>query len=88
MPCEKPIAIWNGTMLTRCAMPMAATGSEPYADVKLLRIVMPVTFKRFWMEAGMPTPHTPLTICLDGRNMEGLMHTYVLPRFTNSSTKK
>ena len=40
------------------------------------------------MEAGIPTPQTPVTISFFRLNILGLMHTYVFPRFTNSSTKK
>ena len=75
MPCEMPSAIWNGTVLIFCAMPIAATASEPKEAAKLFSTVMPVTLSRFWIEAGTPTPQTPRTMRTVGRNCRGLMHT-------------
>ena len=71
-----------------CEIPIAATASEPKDDVKLFKIVMPVTFKRFWIAAGIPTLHIPIKIGFWGRNIDGRMQTYVLPRFINNKTKK
>ena len=56
-------------------MPMAATALEPKAEVKLFSTLMPVTLSRFWMEAGMPTAHTPTTMCRLNENILGLTHT-------------
>ena len=67
---------------------MAATALAPKGAVKLLSTVMPVTLSRFWMEAGMPTPHTPLTMSPWKVKCFGWMRTKVLPRRTHSRTKK
>ena len=45
------------------------------AAMKLLRMVMPVTFSRFWIEAGIPTPQMPLTRFFCGLNAVGAMQT-------------
>ena len=74
-PWDAPKAIFMGTMLIFWAMPMAATASAPKLEVKLLSTVIPVTFSRFWIAAGMPTAHTPETMTLSSRNMLGRMHT-------------
>ena len=34
--------------------------------VKLFKIVIPVTFSKFWTAAGIPTAHTPISIVLPG----------------------
>ena len=69
------MAIWKVTELIFWAMPMAATASEPKEAVKLFSTLMPVTFSRFWMDAGMPTAHTPTTMCRLKPNILGLTHT-------------
>ena len=61
MPWEIPSAIYSGTMLIFWEIPIAATASEPNTEVKLFSTVMLVTFSRFWMEEGMPTPQMPAT---------------------------
>ena len=48
-------------MLIFWEIPIAATASEPNTEVKLFSTVMLVTFSRFWMEEGMPTPQMPAT---------------------------
>ena len=75
MPWERPRAICTVTELIFWAMPMAATALEPKAEVKLFSTLMPVTLSRFWMEAGMPTAHTPTTMCRLNENILGLTHT-------------
>ena len=54
----------------------------------MFRIVVPVTLSKFSMEAGMPTPHTSMTISFLIRNFRGLIQTNVFPRFTYRRTKK
>ncbi len=52
-------------------MPMAATASGPWREVKLFSTVMPVTLRRFWMAEGMPTAQTPITIPRSKRSCRG-----------------
>ena len=75
MPWDSPKAICTVTELIFWAMPIAATALEPKEEVKLFRTLMPVTFSRFWMEAGTPTANTPSTMWRWGLNILGLTHT-------------
>ena len=64
----------------RVQMPMAARAWAPKGEAKLLRMVMPVTLSRFWMEAGTPTPNTPSTMFFRRQKALGEMQTQVVRR--------
>ena len=53
-----------------------------------MRIVIPVTFRRFWMEAGIPTPNTPRIINFWKLFERGSSRTQVVFLRAKSSTKK
>lgn len=82
------MATWRGTIFTFWAMPMAATAWGPKGEVKLFKMVIPVTLSRFWMEAGIPTPQIPSTIPFRKPNFLGEMHTTVVFLRTYSRMKK
>ena len=49
---------------------------------------MPVTLRRFWIAAGIPTPHTPIRIAFLKLSIAGLTQTYVFFRLINNKIKK
>ena len=54
-----------------------------------MRMVEPTTFRRFWMEAGTPTPKMPATISfVTCRSLQMSMQTKVLPFFTRARIRK
>ena len=60
---------------------MAATATSPAEAVRLLKRVIPATFKRFWIEAGTPTPQTPETTDFSKERLRISTETKVFLRF-------